>query len=299
MNRQRSFFHRKGGKRSVGSWIFDITNFIFLGFIALIMILPFIHVIAASLTPIEMLVKSDFILFPTRFSLEAYRYVFSTNVVLRGLRTSVFITIAGTILNLTMSSLTAFPLAHKNMLGRKTMVVLVIFTMIFNGGMIPNFIVVQKLRLLNSYWSILLPTAISSFNLMLFKNYFQDQPVELEESAKLEGCNDLSVLFRIILPNSKPLLATFTVMFGVEHWNSWFNAVLYLNNPSKWPVQVILRQIVTSASEIGDAMGGINVVPPQTVRMCTIVVATVPILIVYPFLQKYFTKGLMLGSVKG
>ncbi len=286
-------------KYGISSKAFNIVNYVFLGFIGLIMVLPFINVITSSFTPIELLVKNDFILFPTAFSLEAYAYVFSTNVVIRGMLVSVGITLAGTSLNLLLSSLTAYPLAHRGLKGRKVMIVLIIFTIMFNGGMIPNYIVVQKLGLLNSYWALILPTAISSFNLMLFKSYFQELPVELEESARLAGYNDLSILFRIILPISKPLLATFAVLFGVEHWNAWFSSVLYLTDSEKWPIQLILRQIITSATEVGDAMGGTNFVPPVTVRMCTIVVATVPILCIYPFLQKYFTKGILLGSVKG
>lgn len=281
------------------SLLFDVVNALILILISIIMIVPFIHVIAASLTPIELLLAKDFVLFPTKISFDAYAYLFSTNLIPRGLLVSAGITIVGTTVNILLSCLTAYPLAHKNLYGRKTMLTLIIFTLMFNGGMIPSFIVVQKLGLLNSYWALILPYAISSFNLMLFKNYFQELPAELEESAKLAGYNDLSILIKIILPISKPLIATFVILFGVEHWNSWFNATLYLSDSKMWPIQVILRQIVTSASEVGDAMGGVSFVPPMTVRMCTIVVATLPILVLYPFLQKHFTKGLLMGSVKG
>ena len=291
--------HHKGMKSSLGSKIFDAFNYVFLGLVALVMFLPFVNVIASSLTPIDILVKQSFILIPPRISFDAYRYVFSTNTVLRGLFVSIGVTVVATTFNITLTALTAYPLAHKLLVGRKALVGMVIFTMVFNGGMIPTFIVVKDLGLVNSYWSLILPTAISSFNLMLFKNYFQALPAELEESAKLAGYNDLSILIRVILPVSKPLIATFIVMFGVENWNSWFNAVLYLNDGKMWPIQLILRQIITSSSQVGDAMGGASFVPPATVRNCTIVIATLPILAVYPFLQKYFTKGLMVGSVKG
>lgn len=282
-----------------GSFFFDAVNHIVLGLTALVMLLPFIHVLAASLTPIEDLLKRDFILIPTRFSLDAYRYVFSTPIVPRGLLISAFLTVGGTILNLLLSSLTAYPLAHRNLMGGRFMSLLVVFTLIFNGGMIPMFIVVQKLHLLNTYWALLLPYVISSFNLMLFRNYFREMPDELEEAAKIDGYNDLSILFLIVLPLAKPLLATFAIIFGVEHWNSWFSATLYLSDSRMWPIQVILRQVITSMSQVGDAMGGTNYIPPMTVRMCTIIVATVPILAIYPFLQKYFTKGILMGSVKG
>lgn len=290
---------RKKVKASLGSRIFDVVNYTFLGILCLIMILPFISIIASSVTPIEELVKKKFVLIPSAISFEAFEYVFSTNTVLNGVLVSVGVTLVGTAISILITALTAYPLAHTQLVGRKALVGMVIFTMVFNGGMIPTFIIVKSLKLVNSWWSLILPTAISSFNLMLFKNYFQGLPLELEESAKLAGYNDLSILFRIILPISKPLIATFVVMFGVEHWNSWFNAILYLNDSDMWPIQVILRQIITSASQVGDAMGGASSIPPATVRNCTIVIATVPILVVYPFLQKYFTKGLLVGSVKG
>lgn len=286
-------------RTSLGSKIFDVINYTFLGVICLIMVLPFVNIISSSLTPLEDLVKNPFILIPTRVSLEAYSYIFSTNTVIHGLQVSIGITLVGTTLNILLTAMTAYPLAHQKLVGRKVLVSMVVFCMVFNGGMIPTFIIVKNLGLLNTYWSLILPTAISSFNLMLFKNYFQELPQELEEAAKLAGYNDVSILFRIILPISKPLIATFVVMFGVEHWNSWFNAILYLNNSKMWPIQVILRQIITGASQVGDAMGGTNTMPAATVRNCTIVIATVPILLVYPFLQKYFTKGLLVGSVKG
>ena len=290
---------RNKTKSSLGSKLFDGFNHCFLGVLCLIMVLPFLNIIASSITPIEQLVREKFVLIPSSISFEAFDYVFSTNTVLNGLLVSVGITLAGTALNILLTALTAYPLAHKDLVGRKALVSLILFTLVFNGGMIPTFIVVKSLNLINSWAALVLPTAISSFNLMLFKNYFQGLPAELEESARLAGYNDLSILFRIILPVSKPLIATFVVMFGVEHWNSWFNAVLYLNDSRMWPIQVILRQIITSASQVGDAMGGANSIPPATVRSCTIVVATVPILVIYPFLQKYFTKGLLVGSVKG
>ena len=290
---------RKKQKQSVGSIIFDIFNHCFLGILCLIMILPFINVIASSLTPQEELARRSFVLIPSRLSLEAYSYIFSTRTILQGLYVSVGITIVGTAMNILVSALTAYPLSHQKLVGRKFLITMVIFCMVFNGGMIPTFIIVKTLGLMNTYWALILPTLLSSFNLMLFKNYFQGLPAELEESAKLAGYNDLSILFRIIIPISKPLIAIFVVMFGVEHWNSWFNAMLYLSDSRKWPIQVILRQIITSSSNVGDAMGGTNLVPPATVRNCTIVIATIPILAVYPFMQKYFTKGLLVGSVKG
>jgi putative aldouronate transport system permease protein len=179
---------------------------------------------------------------------------------------------------------------------------MVLFTMLFSGGMIPTFLVVKTLGLLNSYWALILPGAISAFNLIILKNFFQQLPEGLEESAKIDGCGDLGLLFRIVLPLSLPALATFAMFYSVGHWNTFFSAILYINDSTKWPIQVLLRQIVIlSQGGIGDsAQFESNFVPPsETIKMATIVVSTVPILLVYPFLQKHFAKGVLLGSIKG
>ncbi|WP_105615395.1 carbohydrate ABC transporter permease [Vallitalea okinawensis] len=287
--------------RSLVSRLFDIFNYILLGTISLTAVLPFVYVIVASFTPPEILAKNQFILIPKEISFEAYEYIFSTSTITRALLVSISITIIGTFFNIIMTVLMAYPLAYKPLKGRKILLFMITFTMMFSGGIIPSYMVIQKLGLMNSYAALILPSSISAFNLIIFKNFFQGLPNELSESAKIDGCNDLFILFRIILPISLPLIATFVIMYGVAHWNSWFGAVLYMNDSKKWPIQVVLRQIITSASGIGDSEStemGI-IVPPQSVRMCTITIATVPILCIYPFLQKYFTKGLMIGSVKG
>jgi putative aldouronate transport system permease protein len=282
-----------------GSHAFDVFNVVVLGLVSLLTVLPFIHIVVASFTPPEILAKSDFVLFPSRLSLEGYEYVFSTNVVARSLIVSTFITIVGTFFSIIMTVLMAYPLAHKTLTGRKVIMLMVIFTIMFNGGLVPTYIIVQKLHLLNTYMSLILPGAISVFSLVIFKSYFQELPAELEESARLDGYNDLMILFKIILPSSKPLLATFTVMFGVTYWNTWFSAVLYLNDSKMWPVQLVLRQVMNSSSQIGDMMESATLIQPKTIQMCVITIATFPILCAYPFLQKYFSQGMLLGSVKG
>lgn len=289
-------------KKSVGSNIFDCFNYIFLLVYGIICVIPFIYVIAASLTPPEELIKYSFILLPKKPTLQAYRYIFTTDTVPRSLVVSVLFTIAGTVLNLAMTALMAYPLAHKRVVGHKLMMLMVTFTLVFSGGMIPGYILVQKLHLINTYAATLLPGCISAFDLIIFINFFKGLPEELEESAKMDGCTDLRVLTSIVLPISVPLLATFTVMFAVGHWNSWFSFILYISDPKKWPVQVVLRMIVSTANaEVGKSMAiDENYTPPQDIiRMCMIVIATLPIMIVYPFAQKHFTRGLTLGSVKG
>lgn len=274
-----------------------------LALIALACVIPFIHVIAASFSTPELLTTAGFVLWPVGFSLETYHYIFSTGTVFQCLGNTIFITVAGTAVNMIMTVLMAYPLAHNYLPGKKVINFLVVFTMMFSGGMIPNYLIVRGLGLINSYWSVILPGAINAFNLIVLRNFFAQIPASLEESARMDGCNEFRILVQIILPLSMASLATITLFYAVAHWNSFQQPLLYLNDSEKWPIQILLRQMVILASGAGlgdsGAMEESYVVPQQSVRMAVIVVSTVPILVVYPFLQKYFTKGVMVGSVKG
>lgn len=289
--------------RTIGSITFDCINYSLLLLFALAAGIPFIYTIAGSFSTAQELLEKGFILFPTKFSLEAYQYIFSTSTLIRSLLVTIFITIMGTLFNLVFTVLMAYPLAKKELKGRNTIMLLIIFSMLFSGGMIPSFLVVKVLGLLNTYWAVIIPGAINSFNLIVIKNFFQQLPEGLEESAQIDGCNDLQILMRIVLPLSTPALATFSLFYAVGHWNTFMSAVLYINDSTKWPIQVLLRQIVILAQGgIGDSsdFSPEYVAPPaETIKMAVIVVSTVPILLVYPFLQKHFTKGVLLGSVKG
>lgn len=292
--------------KSTFSMLFDIINYILLALIAIITILPFIYVFAGSFTATEELIAKKFVLFPTKFSFDAYRYIFSTPTFVRSLLVSIYITVVGTFINILFTGITAYALAHKNIMGRRIIMLGITFTLLFNGGMIPNFLVVRSMNLLDTLWSLLIPGAISAYNLILMKNFFQQLPKELEESAKIDGYNELAIFFKIIVPVSTPAIATFTIFYAVGHWNTFFNALMYINDSQKWPVQVLLRQtVIMSQGGLGDAdaisqqMAEKFIVPPETVKLATIVISTVPILLIYPFFQKHFTQGLMLGSVKG
>ncbi|PZE21241.1 carbohydrate ABC transporter permease [Paenibacillus xerothermodurans] len=285
---------------TLGNKIFDSVNYTLLAIVGLATILPFIYIIAVSFTSPHEVAKGGFILFPKEWSLSAYKYIFSTNTLIRSLGVSIMITAVGTFINLLLTSLMAYPLARTTLRGRKTILLGVLFTMLFSGGMIPTYFVVQALGMIDTYWSLLIPTAISAFNLIVLKNFFQAIPDGLEDSARIDGCNDIGVLFRIVLPLSMPAMATFGMFYAVSHWNSFFNAILYINDNTMWPVQVLLREIVILAqSRIGDTGFEETEIQPLTIRMAVIVFATVPILAVYPFLQKHFAKGVLLGSVKG
>ncbi|SFK80217.1 putative aldouronate transport system permease protein [Paenibacillus sp. 1_12] len=286
--------------RTVGNKIFDSVNYVLLALISLATILPFIYILAVSFTSPHEVAKGGFILFPKEFSLSAYKYIFSTDTLLRSLMVSIYITVVGTFINLLLTSLMAYPLARQTLRGRQIILMGVLFTMLFSGGLIPTYFVVKAMGLTNSLWSLMIPNAISAFNLIVLKNFFQQIPDGLEDSARIDGCSDVGVLFRIVLPLSMPAMATFGMFYAVTHWNQFFNAIMYINDNNKWPVQVLLREIVILAqSRIGDTGFDEAEIQPLTIRMAVIVFATLPILAVYPFLQKHFSKGVMLGSVKG
>ncbi|WP_019636000.1 carbohydrate ABC transporter permease [Paenibacillus fonticola] len=288
--------------RSTGEKVFDMFNYAFLAVFGLVAILPFIFVISGSFATDAEITKRAVFLIPTTFSLDAYKFIFSTDTIVRSIGVSIYVTVVGTIVNLFFTVTMAYPMARRNLMGRNTILNLVIFTMLFGGGMIPTYLVIRELHLLDTLNSLILPGAISAFNLIIVKNFFQELPPGLEEAAKIDGCNELGLLWRIVLPLSKPVLATFTLFYAVGHWNNFFSALLYINDPIKWPLQVMLRQIVMLSQSAGDisSMDPSFVQPPeQSIKMAVIVVGTIPILCVYPFLQKHFAKGVLLGSIKG
>jgi putative aldouronate transport system permease protein len=287
--------------KSFGSKVFDYLNYAALLIIAILTILPFLYILSVSFATSREVLTKKFILFPTTFSLDAYAYIFSTGTIMRSLFVTIFITVVGTLLNLLLTCLTAYPLARKELMGRRTMMLMVTFTLLFSGGMIPTFLVVKSMGLLDSVWSLILPTAVSAFILIVIRNFFQQLPDGLEEAAKIDGCSDIRILFSIVLPLSLPALATFSLFYAVGHWNAFFNAVLYINDHTKWPIQVWMRQIVILAqSGVGDSSIAGDAAPQsQTIKMAVIVVSTLPIMLVYPFLQKHFAQGVLMGSVKG
>ncbi|MGG4092659.1 carbohydrate ABC transporter permease [Paenibacillus lautus] len=287
---------------TMSSRIFDIVNYTLLLIIGLVTILPFLHVIAGSFTTVTELAQKQFVLFPTVWSLDAYKYVFSTNTVFRSLGVSVGVTFLGTLFSMLLTCLMAYGLSRRDLDGRNFIMFMVLFTMLFSGGMIPTFLVVKEMGLIDTYAALIVPTAINAFNLIIMRNFFQNLPEGLEESAKIDGAGDWGILFRIVIPLSMPAIATISLFYAVTYWNTYMSAILYLNDAAKWPVQVILRQIVILASGLAADTSGMDefVRPPeQTVKMAVIVIATLPILCVYPFLQKHFAKGALLGSIKG
>lgn len=290
----------KNRKITKGGRVFSIINGTILIIIALICFLPFVNVIASSFASTQEVVAKRFILIPETFSLDAYRYILSTPTLFKSLAVSVGVTGVGTLVSMVLTSLMAYGLSRKYLHGRGFLNFLVVFSMLFSGGMIPTFLVVKAFGLIDSYWSLILPVAINAFNLIIMRNFFQALPDSLEESAKMDGCTDLGVFWKIMLPLALPSIATISLFYAVTYWNTYMTAILYINDSTKWPIQVLLRQIVIVSSGIQAEGSSVDVIPPaQTIKMAVIVIATVPMLIAYPFVQKYFVKGALVGSVKG
>lgn len=284
----------------MGSRMFTIVNTTLLSLIALICLLPFVNVFASSFASTQEVVEKRFILFPTTFSLDAYRYILSTPTIFKGLGISFGVTLVGTVVSMVLTALMAYGLSRKYLYGRDVINFVVVFSMLFSGGMIPTFLVVKYFGLIDSYWSMIIPIAINAFNLIIMRNFFQALPDSLEESAKIDGSNDFGVFLKIMIPLALPSIATLSLFYGVAYWNTYTNAILYLTDSDKWPIQVLLRQIVIVASGMQGDNASVDILPPaQTIKMAVIVVATVPMLAAYPFVQKHFTKGALLGSVKG
>jgi putative aldouronate transport system permease protein len=275
---------------------------VFLILLSAVVIVPFMYIVSVSFSSYRDVVGGGLILIPRNPTLLAYETVLRGGIVQRALQVSIGITVIGTTLNTLFSVLMAYGLSRLGMPGGRFILVLVLFTFLFSPGIIPNYLLVKQLGLLDSFASLILPTLIGAFNLVILRNFFMNIPVELMDSARLDGASELQTLWHIVLPLSKAVLAVVILFYGVEHWNSFFDAILYLNDSSKWPIQLVLRQYVLQGSSLAAGLEvDPNQPPPpaQTIQMAVVVIATVPILLVYPFLQKYFTQGVLTGAIKG
>ncbi|SFK67375.1 putative aldouronate transport system permease protein [Paenibacillus sp. 1_12] len=287
-------------RSGLGDRMFNIVNIAFLALVTIVTFFPLYYVFIVSFTdPVEYLKKS-FILFPQKWSLDSYKYLLSTKAFPNSLGISAYLAVVGTALSLIVTAALSYTLSRKRLRGRKLILLLILLTILFSPGIIPNYMVVRQFGLINSLWSLIIPALASGWNVILMKGFFDSVPVELEESAQIDGCNDLSIWFKIILPLSLPSLAAFGLFYAVGYWNQFFNALIYLTDASKWPIQVMLQNMLLNANNT-DLQADITAVAPpaETLKMAAVIVATVPILLVYPFLQKHFAKGAMVGSVKG
>ena len=265
-------------------------------------IIPFLGILSTSISSPEHVTQSGgFVLFPDTVNLAAYKSILSGGVVTRALGVSAFVTIVGTLASLAVTSLLGYALSRRGVFGGRAMLMLILLSLLFSPGLIPSYLVVKQLGLLDSLAALIVPTMVSAFNVIVIRSFFSNIPAELLESAKVDGAGELQTFTRIVLPLSKAVLAVIGLFYAVNYWNAFFNALIYLNDTAKWPLQLVLRTYVINNTQLdqGD-LGSLESMPPQpSIQMAILVISLIPILIVYPFLQKHFAKGVLTGAVKG
>lgn len=275
---------------------------VILALFALAIIIPFWRVVVMSLTPLEVWSSARGGFFPPldKLSLSGYEQLLGSRRLPRAFGVSVYITVVGTALNLIVTTMMAYPLSLPYFRPRTPLLIAVLFTLLFSGGLIPTYILVRDLGLMDTYWALMLPGLVSAWNLLVMKAFFENLPSELRDAAKVDGASEWQVFWDIVLPLSKPILATIGLFYAVTHWNSFFDAILYITSSEKQPLQIVLRELLSSGnmSEFVDIQVR-SIMPIQSLRAAAVIIALVPMLIVYPMLQRHFTKGVLLGSVKG
>ena len=285
-------------RRGFGSRLFDTVNYILLAAVAIATLYPFWDVMVSSFISVKEYVTESFHLIPRELNLDSYRFIFRMDELWRAYKVTIIITVGGTVINMILTTMTAYVLS-KNLKGTRTVMFMIIFTMLFSGGMIPLYIVVRKLGIMNTLWALMLPTAIQTWNLIIMRSFFYTIPSSLEESARMDGANDMTILIRIVLPLSLPVLATISLFYAVFHWNEFFNAVMFITTKRKWPLQLFLRAMLFEAEASTQSGGDDPSLLGMPIKMASIAVATVPIMCAYPFFQRYFVKGVLVGAVKG
>ncbi|MBS4219123.1 carbohydrate ABC transporter permease [Bacillus sp. FJAT-49711] len=289
---------------SRGEKVFSLFNYGFMVLLLVLMLYPFWYLFMGSISDAKLAAGGGLFLIPAGFSLDAYKAILNNSSFLSSLKTTVIVTLAGTFLGTFFTATTAYAISKKRLRGGGLVSFLILFTMLFNGGLVPSYLLVKMLGMMNTYWALILPNLLSAFNIFVMRSFFKGIPDTLEEAAKIDGANDLTIFFKIVLPLSKPVLATIGLFIAVFYWNDFFSTILYISDKEKWQLQAFLRDIISNTAQVVKSSGGVGMgmqssVSEFTVRMASIIVATLPILVVYPFLQKHFAKGAMIGSIKG
>lgn len=279
--------------------------YILLGLVSLIVLYPIYFVLIASFSSPEDVMLGKVWLWPKSLSLVGYERIFENNELMKGYLNTILYTVIGTVLNVVMTIAAAYPLSRQDFKGRNVFTILIVFTMFFSGGMIPTYLLIKELGMLDTFWAMILPTAVSVWNILIMRTFFQSSiPRELQEAAFLDGCSNLKLLVRIILPLSGPVLAVMVLFYAVGHWNSYFNALIYLSDRDKYPLQLFLREILIQNQmqnmvDLGSDTYSKSLMEVEAIKYAAVMVTNLPMLILYPFLQKYFIKGVMIGAIKG
>lgn len=286
--------------------IFYVLNIVVLTLLSLSILLPILNIVALSFNGGKDAAMGGVYFWPRAFTLDNYKAVFSDNRIITGYKVTIMRTVIGTASSVFLTAMAAYALKRKSLPGRRLITFLIFFTMLFSGGTIPYYMVLRNTGLLNTFWVYVIPSLYSTWNIIMMRTFFEGISISLEESAKLDGCNDFTVFMRIILPLSKPVIAVIALFNGVAHWNDWFTGAYFVTNADLHPVQTILQEMLTTQSKLKELMSNSyeavqfakRVVTGESLKMATIVVSTLPIIMVYPFIQKYFAKGVMIGAVK-
>lgn len=291
-------------RESAADRVFIGLVYLFLALVLVIILFPLLNILSSSFSSPAAVTSGKVWLWPVDFTLVGYQAVFQNADIWVGFGNSIFYTIVGTLLNVSFTVMLAYPLSRKTFYGRNIMMMLLVFTMFFDGGLIPNYMLVKSLGLLDSRLAMILPGALAVFQVIIARTFFQSLPGELAEAAEIDGCSDIKFFLKMVLPLSKPILAVLFLMYAVGHWNTYFNALIYLSDSAKFPLQIFLRNLLILNSENTDMYANINAMLVQQglkdlLKYSLIVVASAPILIIYPFVQKHFVKGVMIGSLKG
>ncbi len=291
-------------KESKGDRAFTIFNYIFLAIVAIIVLYPLLFVLSASLSNPQYVISGDMWLWPREFTVEAYKKVFQNPDIINGFINTLKYTFFGTVLNIVMTICAAYPLSRRDLKGKGFIMAFMVFTMFFSGGLIPTYLLIRDLGMINTFWVMIIPNAVAVWNIIIMRTFFQSIPHELEESAMIDGAGNFRILWSIVLPLSFPVMAVMVLFYAVGHWNSYFQALIYLQDQSKFPLQLILRQILiqgqaddmiqaTSESFLAQKLS------VEGLKYAVLIIANLPMLMLYPFLQRYFVKGVMIGSLKG
>ncbi|TDL57662.1 carbohydrate ABC transporter permease [Paenibacillus dendritiformis] len=287
-----------------GDKLFGFINSLLLVMILLIVLYPLVFVLSASISNPAAVSRGELWLFPKEITFVGYEKVFQNREILTGYGNTILYTVVGTSINLLMTILAAFPLSRTNLPGRNVIMFALVFTMFFSGGLIPSYLVVKKLGLLNSMWALVLPGAVSVYNIIIMRTFFRTSvPYEVQEAAMIDGCTTLQILYRIMLPLSMPIIAVMVLFYSVDHWNSYFSALIYLTDRDKFPLQLILREILIQ-NQMDKMAGGASALSEQimygqAIKYAVVIVANLPVFLLYPFLQRYFVKGMTIGAIKG
>jgi len=291
-------------RQTRGDRVFEWMNYALLTIILLLILYPLLFVVSASISDPQAVNSGNMWLWPKDITFLGYEKIFQNKEILYGYLNTIMYTVLGTAINLVMTILAAFPLSRRDLVGKNAIMAMFVFTMFFSGGLIPSYMLVKNLGMLNTVWALVIPSAVSVWNIIIMRTFFQQSiPNEIHEAAAIDGSSDFHLLLKVILPLSMPILAVMTLFYSVGHWNSFFNALIYLTDRDRFPLQLILREILIQnqmeqMSGSADALTD-QILYAQTIKYAVIIVANLPVLMLYPFLQKYFTKGIMIGAIKG